>query len=101
MELARLKESSATTRPSSFFIEDILLSKPKQICRDYAGLNNLSAIMRPSLPVEYAAYHCFPAAPVFFPHVLQHVQGLAAKHAEHHFMSPTSAGEHIIVLLLF
>lgn len=93
MELGRLKESTATSRPSSFFIDDILLSKPKQICRDYPNLNNLSAIMRPSLPAEYAAYHCFPASPVFFPHVLQHVQGLAMKHAEHHYITPTSAGK--------
>lgn len=93
MELGRIKENAATTRPSSFFIEDILLSKPKQLCRDYNNLSNLSAIMRPSLPAEYAGYHCFPAAPMFFPHVLQHVQGLAAKHAEHHFMTPTSSGK--------
>ncbi|XP_045208363.2 brain-specific homeobox protein homolog [Mercenaria mercenaria] len=93
MELGRLKESTSTSRPSSFFIEDILLSKPKQLCREYSNLSNLSAIMRPSLPAEYAAaYHCFPASPVFFPHVLQHVQGLAAKHAEHHFITPTSSG---------
>ncbi|WAR05378.1 BSH-like protein [Mya arenaria] len=97
MDIARRKESSvasspATTRSSSFFIEDILFSKPKQLCRDYPGLPGLSAIIRPSFPAEYTGYHCFPAAPVFFPHVLQHVQGLAAKHSEHPFMTSTSAG---------
>ena len=98
MDIVRRKEgpsatsASPTTRAPSFFIDDILFSKPKTLCRDYSGLSSLSAIMRPTLPAEYAGYHCFPAAPVFFPHVLQHVQGLAAKHAEHPFMASSSAG---------
>ncbi|XP_052255122.1 brain-specific homeobox protein homolog [Dreissena polymorpha] len=97
MDVAHRKESppvasAANSRASSFFIEDILFSKPKQLCRDYPGFSGLSAIIRPSIPIDYSGYHCFPAAPMFFPHVLQHVQGLAAKHAEHPFLAASSAG---------
>lgn len=102
MDIARLKDNAVTTRPSSFFIEDILFSKPKQLCRDYSSLANLSAIIRPSLSADYGGYHCFPAAPVFFPHVLQQVQGLAAKHTEHPFLANTAAGTILFLnLILF
>jgi len=94
MDISRHKDSAATTRSSSFFIEDILFGKPKQLCRDYSAITNLSAILRPTLSAEYAGYHCFPTAPVFFPHVLQQVQGLAAKHAEHPFLASSSAGKY-------
>ena len=86
MNLGHLSDTSVT-RSSSFFIDDILLSKPKQLCRDYGSL---SALIRPSLPAEYG-YHCITTPPMFFPHMLSHVQGLAAKHAaEHPFLVPSS-----------
>ena len=86
MNLGHLSSDTNVSRASSFFIEDILLSKPKQLCREYG---NLSALIRPALPAEYG-YHCIPTPPMFFPHMLSHVQGLAAKHAEHPFLVPSS-----------
>ncbi|KAK3581016.1 hypothetical protein CHS0354_013911 [Potamilus streckersoni] len=79
-------QDSGTSRASSFFIEDILLSKPKQLCRDYGGL---SALIRPSFPAEFG-YHCISAPPVFFPHILSHAQGLGTKQPEHPFLIPTT-----------
>ncbi|KAL3885759.1 hypothetical protein ACJMK2_025800 [Sinanodonta woodiana] len=79
-------QDSGSSRASSFFIEDILLSKPKQLCRDYGGL---SALIRPSFPAEFG-YHCISAPPVFFPHILSQAQGLAVKQPEHPFLIPTA-----------
>ena len=99
MNLGHLSDTNVT-RASSFFIEDILLSKPKQLCRDYGSL---SALIRPTLPAEYG-YHCIPTPPMFFPHMLSHVQGLAAKHSEHPFLVPSSGecyGYHFIIIISF
>ncbi|XP_069115822.1 brain-specific homeobox protein homolog isoform X2 [Argopecten irradians] len=80
-------EGHPTPRHTSFFIEDILLHKPKQLCRD---VSSLSALVRHPGLSEFG-YPCLGGAHVIYPHQLfQHAQGFMPKHSEHPFLVPTS-----------
>ncbi|OWF46002.1 brain-specific homeobox protein homolog [Mizuhopecten yessoensis] len=82
-------EGHPAPRHTSFFIEDILLHKPKQLCRD---VSSLSALVRHPGLSEYG-YPCLGGAHVIYPHqFFQHAQGFMPKHSEHPFLIPTSAG---------
>ncbi|KAJ8316112.1 hypothetical protein KUTeg_006126 [Tegillarca granosa] len=77
---------SHSSRPTSFFIEDILLNKPKQMCRDSGPI---SSFVRPMLP-EYN-YPCLPGTHLIYPHqLLSHVQGFMPKHGDHPFLVPAT-----------
>ncbi|XP_056010366.1 brain-specific homeobox protein homolog isoform X1 [Ostrea edulis] len=73
------------TRPTSFFIEDILLNKPKPAFRELPSLP-----VRPTI-ADFPGYPYFPG--IFYPHqVLQQTQNFLHKHPEHPFLMPTVAG---------
>ncbi|XP_062618331.1 brain-specific homeobox protein homolog isoform X2 [Saccostrea cucullata] len=75
------------TRPTSFFIDDILLNKPKPAFRDLPSLP-----VRPTV-TDFPGYPYFPG--IFYPHqVLQQTQSFLHKHPEHGhpFLMPTVAG---------
>lgn len=72
-------------RPTSFFIEDILLNKPKPTFRELPP----SLQLRPTVS-DFPGYPYFPG--IFYPHqVLQHTPSFI-KHPEHPFLMPSVAG---------
>ena len=93
-----------THRPTSFYIEDILLNKPKQLI--HAGRGELSSasltgtLPRAPIPEFGYAYLHNPAAAAAAAY-LQGQQPFAHpafmhKPAEHPFLLPTAAGKYII-----
>ena len=77
------------SRPTSFFIEDILLNKPKPTFRELPSLP-----VRPTVS-DFPGYPYFPG--LFYPHqVLQQTQSFLHKHPEHPFLMPSVAGEYIL-----
>ncbi|XP_041354183.1 brain-specific homeobox protein homolog [Gigantopelta aegis] len=75
-------------RSTSFFIEDILLNKPKQLARDFSTVSTL----RSAFP-EYG-YACVPGAPAFYTHpFLTHGASFIPKHHQDHpaFFIPTAS----------
>lgn len=80
-------------RPTSFFIEDILLNKPKPTFRELPP----SLQLRPTVS-DFPGYPYFPG--IFYPHqVLQHTPSFI-KHPEHPFLMPSVAGEYISIFKL-
>ncbi|KAL5020244.1 hypothetical protein ScPMuIL_003136, partial [Solemya velum] len=75
------------SRPTSFLIEDILVSKPKDLCREYGSL---APFLRPTLQ-DYG-YSCLPATPILYPHhaALSQSQNFLPKHPDHPFLVPTA-----------
>lgn len=85
MNISSFSENSSS-RPTSFFIEDILLNKPKTMCR--AEINH--GLFRPGIP-EYG-FQCIPGTHLLYPHQVLQAQNFLHKHSDHPFLIPT-AGE--------
>ena len=97
-----------THRPTSFYIEDILLNKPKQLqyaraeltaaAAAAAAAGTLGPLGRPILP-EYYTY--FPA-PTYLPHQHFTHPAFAAQHKpDHPFLLPTTAGQLTFISFVF
>ncbi|KAK7107173.1 brain-specific homeobox protein homolog [Littorina saxatilis] len=96
MNLRGFSEGSGQSRPSSFFIEDILFAKPKPlpVTRDPVGTSpTLTSLVRPPGFPDYG-YACL-GGPAFYPHpLLAHAAAASSffpKQGEHPaFFIPTS-----------
>lgn len=80
-------------RPTSFFIEDILLNKPKPTFRELPP----SLQLRPTVS-DFPGYPYFPG--IFYPHQVLHQTPSFIKHPEHPFLMPSVAGEYTLIFKL-
>ncbi|KAK3107345.1 hypothetical protein FSP39_012358 [Pinctada imbricata] len=76
----------SNSRMTSFFIDDILMGKPKHAYREIPHLS----MTRPNFP-DFVGYPCFPGAHLLYPQVLQ-AQNFLQKHPDHPhpFLVPSS-----------
>lgn len=93
MNLSSFSETSSS-RPTSFFIEDILLNKPKTMCRTEFS----PGLFRPGIP-DYG-FQCIPGTHLLYPHQVLQAQNFLHKHSDHPFLIPTT-GKSTIILSVF
>ena len=87
MNASHFSDTRSGARPTSFFIDDILVNKPKAVYRDIPGIS----MSRPGIP-DFVGYPCFPH--MMYPHqVLQQAHSLLHKHPDHPhpFLVPSSS----------
>ena len=77
------EHSPSTQRTTSFYIEDILLNKPKQAFREYA-----SSLTVPRAPLSEYSY-AYLANPAFLQHPM-YTHAFAAHKPDHPFLIPTA-----------
>lgn len=93
MNLSSFSETSSS-RPTSFFIEDILLNKPKTMCRTEFS----PGLFRPGIP-DYG-FQCIPGTHLLYPHQVLQAQNFLHKHSDHPFLIPTTGKSTSIINLL-